>query len=87
MPLFFFDFRQGADFIADAVGIEFANVEEAYLEVAKAVEEMWSELLIQRRDPRLCSFEVRNQSGDTLFIFPFEELLDSCKDRPLAKVS
>ena len=34
MPRFFFDFCQAGDCSADTVGIELANVEEAYLEVA-----------------------------------------------------
>ena len=81
MPRFFFDFRQGGEYTADTVGIELPSVEQAYLEVFKASQEMWSELLKQRRDPRRCFFEVRNDSNDVLFIFPLQEVVDSCLDR------
>lgn len=83
MPRFFFDFRQGCERIADTRGIEFADVEEAYLESFRAAQDMWSELLKQRRDPRRCSFEVRSQQDEPLFVLPFQEVLDSCIDRKL----
>ncbi len=56
-------------------------MERAYLEAFKSAQEMWSELLKQRRDPRLCFFEVRGMEGDLLFIFPLQEVVDSCTDR------
>ena len=81
MPRFFFDFRQAGEFTADAAGTELADVEQAYLEAFKASQEMWSELLKKRRDPRRCFFEVRGETGDILFIFPLQEVVDACLDR------
>ena len=81
MPRFFFDFRQGAERCPDAEGAEFANVEQAYLEAFKAAQEMWSEFLRQRQDPRRCVFEVRNDQRELLFVLPFHEVMDSCRDR------
>src|SRR3954466_12516543 len=81
MPRFFFDFRQGADRCADSEGTEFPNVEQAYLEAVKGAQDMWSELLRQRRDPRRCSFEVRDAQRQMLFVLPFQEIMDSCVDR------
>lgn len=78
MARFYFDFCQAGDCTADTVGIALANVEEAYLEVVKAAQEMWSELLKQRCDPRCCRFEVRSEAGDVLFCLPFQEVLDCC---------
>ena len=78
MPRFFFDFSQAGDFTADAVGIQLADSEESYLEAIKAAQEMWSELLKERRDPRRCRFEVRSEGGDVLFCIPFQEVLDCC---------
>jgi len=51
------------------------------LEAFEAAREMWGELLKQRRDPRRCSFEVRNERRDLLFQLPFGEVLESCQDR------
>lgn len=84
MTRFFFDFRQSGHLVPDSEGIEFANVEQAYLEAHKAAQDMWSELLKLRHDPRRCLFEVRNAAGDILFIFPFQEVVDSCTDRSIS---
>lgn len=84
MPRFFFDFRQAGHLVPDSDGIEFPSVEQAYLEAFKTAQDMWSELLKERRDPRRCLFEVRNAAGDILFIFPFQEVVDSCTDRMMA---
>jgi hypothetical protein len=81
MARFFFDFCQGKVHVIDAVGLEFPTVERAYLEVFKAAQEMWSELLKKRRDPHRCSFEVRDETGQILFTFPFGEVLECCTDR------
>jgi hypothetical protein len=81
MPRFFFDFRQGGERCPDAEGAEFASVEQAYLEAFSAAQDMWSEFLRQRQDPRRCLFEVRNDQRELLFVLPFQEVMDSCKDR------
>ena len=47
---------------------------------------MWSELLRARRDPRRCAFEVRNEKRDLLFVLPFDEVIESCRDRSMAPV-
>lgn len=80
MPRFFFDFCQAGDFTADTAGIELADVEESFLEAVKGAQEMFSELLKLRRDPRHCRFEVRSEGGDVLFHLPFQEVLDCCTE-------
>ena len=81
MPRYFFDFREGSDCCVDAQGAEFADVEQAYLEAFEGAQDMWSELLRQRRDPRQWAFEVRNEQRDLLFVLPFMEVIESCEDR------
>ena len=81
MARFFFDFCHGKERETDSDGIDLPNVEQAYLELFETGQDMWSELLKQRRDPRRYFFEVRNVSGDLLFTFPLQEVLDSCMDR------
>jgi hypothetical protein len=81
MALFFFDFRQGDSSTPDSMGSEFDSTELAYLEAHKAAEEMWSDLLKNRRDPRRCAFEVRDAERRLLFVLPFLEVVESCKDR------
>ena len=84
MTRFFFDFVQTGQRTKDAEGIELPDVEQAYLEAFKAGQEMWSELLKQRRDPRRCFFEVRNGAEEILFVFPLQEVVDACTDRTAA---
>ena len=86
MPRFFFHFRQGGELIRDPEGTEFASVEEAFLDAARAAQDMWSELLRERRDPRRCAFEVRDADGHLLFLFPFQEVLEACVDRKAASI-
>jgi hypothetical protein len=81
MPRFFFDFHQAGQREIDLTGCELADVEQAYLEVLRTVQDMWSELLKQRRDPRQCSFVVRSEEGYILFDFPFQEAVDCCNHR------
>ena len=38
-------------------------------------------LLRQRRDPRHCAFEVRNEQRDLLFVLRFQEVIESCNNR------
>src|SRR6185312_6779193 len=87
MALFFFDFRQGQERVRDPEGAEFASVEEAFLDCARAAQEMWSELLKDRRDPRQCSFEVRDAENNVMFVFPFQEALDVCTDRKPSSIN
>lgn len=76
----FFDFRQGNDRAVDTEGTEFPDSEQAYLEAFRAAEDMWSDLLRQRQDPRRCSFDVCDGQRNILFTLPFQEVLDSCRD-------
>ena len=81
MQRYFFDFRQNDTRLPDTHGLTCADVEHAYLEAFRAAQEMWSELLKQRKDPSRCAFEVRNGDGEILFLFPFQEVVDCCTDR------
>jgi hypothetical protein len=85
MARFFFDFREDSDCCKDAEGTEFVDVEQAYLEAFKGAQDMWGELLRQRRDPRRCAFEVRNEQRDLLFVLPFTEVIESCDNRRQAR--
>jgi hypothetical protein len=86
MPHFFFDFCQGPDHCIDAQGTEFGSVEDAYLGAFQAAQDMWSELLRKRQDPRRCFFEARNAEREVLFALPFQEVMDSCHDRALPPI-
>ncbi|MGX1099185.1 DUF6894 family protein [Amorphus sp. MBR-141] len=81
MVHFFFHFRQGPQLSRDEEGSDFASLEDAYLDVHRAIQEMWEELLSARCDPRDCAFEICDESGLLLMTVPFTEVLDSCVRR------
>lgn len=83
MVHFFFHFSQGPQLSRDEEGSDFASLEDAYLDVHRAIQEMWEELLSARCDPRDCAFEICDESGRMLMIVPFTEVLDACT-RPSA---
>jgi hypothetical protein len=78
MARFFFHFRQGAKLVIDELGSEFDTVEDAYLSAYRAAQDMWRDLLVERRDPRKCSFEVSDAQNRQLFVLPFMEVLEAC---------
>lgn len=80
MPKFFFHYREDNDYSTDEQGIEFESVEDAYLNAYEGAVDMWGELLKERRDPRRSAFEVTNDKGQLLFVFPFTEALDVCRN-------
>jgi hypothetical protein len=81
MARYFFNFRQGDAYTIDRDGSDFASTEEAYLGGFRAAQDMWRELLIERQDPLLCSFEVMDEASNSLFVLDFGEVLDSCRGR------
>jgi hypothetical protein len=80
MSTFYFHFRQGPDLTKDQQGSEFDTVENAYLSAFRAAQDMWRDLLVERQDPRRCSFEVNDTDEQLLFVLPFSEVLDVCTD-------
>lgn len=78
MHRFHFHFRQGRSYSVDEEGCTFASAEDAYLGAFMAAQEMWHELLVQREDPRDCSFDVTDDRARLLFTLPFSEVLDVC---------
>jgi hypothetical protein len=44
---------------------------------------MWTELLAQRSDPLIRSFEIADETGRVLLILPFGEVLDRARKRPV----
>ncbi len=85
MARFFFDFHQHGRATHDETGVEFESAEAAYLAAVDGAHGLWGELLKKRQDPRLCSFEIRGESGAVLFTLPFSELLDNCRDARVAR--
>jgi hypothetical protein len=77
--------RQGEILVApDHEGAEFASIEEAFLEAFRGAQELWSELLRDRQDPRRYAYEITDARGVILMEVPFVEILESCRPvRPM----
>ena len=78
MPRFYFNFRNESGLMPDFDGFECENIEEAYLEAFAGAQEMWTEMLKNRKDPRACSFEIVDKAGVLLVELPFAEVLNDC---------
>jgi hypothetical protein len=83
MPHFYFHLRNGSDLERDTCGLEFANLEDAYLEAFRAATEIWAELLSRRRDLTRLAFEIADQSGKLVMCLPFAEVLETTRPRKL----
>jgi hypothetical protein len=83
---YYFHLRIGETVSPDEIGLEFANLETAYLEAFRAAREMWTELLAERSNPLIRAFEIADEDGQILLTLPFREVLDVCKPTlPLSK--
>jgi hypothetical protein len=79
MPHYYFHLIVGRERYRDELGVTFESLEAAYLDAFEAAREMWSELLKERRDPAIHSFEIANEDGSVLMILPFAEVLEAAR--------
>jgi hypothetical protein len=83
MPRFHFHFRKGREVEPDPEGLQFPDLETAYLEAFQAATEIWAEMLQRREDPRDLSVDIRDSGGRVLLTLPFSEVLAATKsERP-----
>jgi hypothetical protein len=75
MPLYFFHLSTPGAYSHDDLGIEYADVETAYLGAYQAALDIGLELLRERTDPSRHVFEIMDQDGQMLFELPFSEVL------------
>jgi hypothetical protein len=88
MAQFFFHLRGNLHGLSrDELGLEFPDVETAYLEAFRAARDMQQELVARGQDPRGYGFEVVNASDELVFDLPFSEVLDHQAGRRPAKLS
>src|SRR5262249_26597268 len=67
---YFFHLRVGRELSVDELGVELPDLDTAYLEAFQAAQEMWGELLAEKSDPLLRSFEIADASGRLLLTLP-----------------
>jgi hypothetical protein len=78
---YYFHLRVGQELSPDDLGMELPDLDSAYLEAFQAAQDMWAELLAQRSDPLIRSFEIADSAGRVLLILPFGEVLDRARKR------
>jgi hypothetical protein len=79
MPRFYFHLRGEEGVSRDTEGIDFESIDEAFLDAFRAATDLWRELLIARKDPRLHAFEITDAAGEVLIVLPFMEVLETAR--------
>jgi hypothetical protein len=85
---YYFHLRVGPTLSPDEIGLDLPDLETAYLEAFKAAQEMWPELLTERCDPLIRSFEIADERGQILLTLPCREVLERARkpSAPLSKL-
>ena len=78
---YYFHLRIGQELSPDDLGMELPDLDSAYLEAFQAAQDMWGELLAQRIDPLIRSFEIADEEGRVVLMLPFGEVLDRARKR------
>ena len=84
MPKFYFHLNDGQNTVLDEIGLQFADLEAAYLEACATIPGVAQESLINRKDPLAASFIIADRKGRTLMTVPFTDVLSPSEWR-LAK--
>src|SRR5262249_30992254 len=80
---YYFHLRIGQELSPDDLGMDLPDLDSAYLEAFQAAQDMWGELLAQRSDPLIRSFEIADEKGRVVLILPCGEVLDRARKRPV----
>ena len=81
MPYFYFHLRGPSGLSRDELGLDLPDMETAYLEADRAVNDVAGELQAKRLNPRSYAFEITNAAGEPVLELPFLETLDRVSRR------
>jgi hypothetical protein len=81
MPKFHLHIRENTRLIEDPEGAEFSSIEEAREVALKSAKEMWSDFLLDGRDPNTYVFEITDGAGQIVVTVPFAEAGRDIKNR------
>jgi hypothetical protein len=81
MPKFHLHIRENARLIEDPEGAEFSSIEEARAVAMKSAKEMWSDFLLDGRDPNAYVFEITDGTGQIVVTVPFTAASKDLKSR------
>ena len=75
MPVYFFHLRGPAGLDRDETGVDFADLDAAYLDAYRTVPTLSAELIRNGSDPFKYAFEIEDGDGTLLLNLPFTETL------------
>jgi hypothetical protein len=84
---YYFHLRVSHEISPDELGLELPDLDRAYLEAFQAAQSMWGELLAERSDPLLRSFEIADADGRVLLTLPFREVLEQARKPPAPMIA
>ena len=82
MPLFFFHLRTPDGLDRDDAGLEWLDLETAYLEACRAIPGMAAELIGKGVDPMRHAFEIADANDNPLLEVPFNETMRDTRKLP-----
>lgn len=77
MTVFYAHLRTATDTRRDEIGIEFVDLDAAYLDVCKAIPDSARDLLREGKDPMACAYAIHDEAGRLLMDVPFTDVLSS----------
>jgi hypothetical protein len=83
MPMFYFDVREGATFVADDIGIEFPDLDAAEREAAESAASMGRDRL-PKGEAREITVEVKNEHRQRVLTVTVSMHLDRVYPEPPA---
>ena len=72
MPLYYFHVINGEETIRDEEGIDLANMDEVREEALQAARQIMAELVLTGKDLDNRRFEIEDDAGETMLIYPFK---------------
>jgi len=84
MPRYFFDLVGPQERQIDDVGLTFNDLDAAYIDAHRAIDDISLEMLRDRIDYRQYRFEIRDDGGRLLMEALFDERLKNAAHRPSA---
>ena len=77
MPRYFFHLATDAGYSIDQEGLNFEDLDAAYLDACRAVLDMSLQMLRAQQDPNRHRFDIADDAGAVLLDIPFSEVLRS----------
>ena len=78
MPRFFFHVRRADEGLSrDELGLDFPDVQTAYIEVFRAARDIGGEFALRGQNPQDYAIEVTDGSYELVFNLPFSDVVDA----------